>query len=222
LPRLGAGKTTITVAADADPTIATRSIACRITPDARFTKNETTGTMGVTFENLEVQDGSCWWRGGVGSMTVPVEVPGDLVALRFSAQVRARGEQDRVRMRPSTDGGASWREVGRVDGPTPGTTRSVRAAEWPAGTRRALLRFELAGNNTIGILSFRVDADYRDPLATTSRPFDVVHRWTEGGRPRRHVRHITALPMTYTVEAGAEPEMVSVSATMPAGLPSEP
>ena len=36
LPWLGRGTNTITVAADRDPAIATRSIACRITPDASF------------------------------------------------------------------------------------------------------------------------------------------------------------------------------------------
>ena len=99
LPWLGKGTNTITVAADRDPTIATRSIACRITPDAVFTKNETSSTMGVMFDNVDLQHDACWWKGGTGLMTVPVDVPGDLVALGFSAQVRARGEKDRVRSR---------------------------------------------------------------------------------------------------------------------------
>ena len=42
-------------------------------------------------------------------MTVPIEVPGDLVSLGFSAQVRARSEKDRVRIVASTDGGKTWR-----------------------------------------------------------------------------------------------------------------
>jgi hypothetical protein len=54
LPWLGSGKNTITVAANADTTIATRSISCRITPNASFDKNETSGTMGVTFENVDL------------------------------------------------------------------------------------------------------------------------------------------------------------------------
>jgi hypothetical protein len=39
LPWLGKGTNTVTVAVDGDPTIATRSIVCRITPDSTFTKN---------------------------------------------------------------------------------------------------------------------------------------------------------------------------------------
>ena len=98
LPWLGKGSTTITVDADRDPTIATRSIACRITPDAAFTKNETSGTMGVTFDNVDLRHDACWWKGETGRMTVPVDVPGDLVSLGFSAQVRARSEKDRVQI----------------------------------------------------------------------------------------------------------------------------
>ena len=45
----------------------------------------------------------------------------------------------------------------------------------------------MTGNNTAGVQSFRVDADYRDPLAaTTIHPFRVVHRWTEQGKPKTH------------------------------------
>ena len=98
-------------------------------------------------------------------MTVPVAVPGDLVTLRFSAQARARGAKDVIRMLASSDRGQTWREVGAINGPTPGTTRTFRVADWPAGTRNVLLRFALSGNNTIGLMSFRIDADYRDPLA---------------------------------------------------------
>ena len=90
IPWLDAGNNTITVAADRDPAIATRSIACRITTDPAFDKNETTATMGVVFDNVDVRGDACWWKGGTGTMTVPVEVPGDLVGLGFSAQFRAR------------------------------------------------------------------------------------------------------------------------------------
>jgi hypothetical protein len=215
LPRLDRGRNTITVAADGNPGVATRSVACRITPDASFTRNETTGTMGVAFENLDVQDGACWWKGDVGRMTVPIEVPGDLITLRWSAQIRARGVKDAVRMLVSTDGGATWREAARMAGPTPGRTGQFRFADWPPGTRRALLRFEMTGTNTVGILSFRVDADYKDPLATGGfRPFRVVHRWTEYGRERTHDQAVPALPFTYSIDAAADPEMTSVTYEM--------
>jgi hypothetical protein len=217
LPWLGQGSNTITVAADRDPTIATRSIACRITPDATFARNETSGTMGLTFENLDLRSDACWWIGGTGLMTVPVEVPGDLVSLGFSAQIRARSEKDRVRIVASTNGGRTWREVAIMNGPTQGCTGHFRVDTWPKGTRKLFLRFELTGNNTAGVQSFRVDADYRDPLASKSvRQFRVVHRWTEQGKPKTHAETITKLPMKYTIRTGGEPDMVSVSYEMPA------
>ena len=169
----------------------------------------------VAFENLDVKDGACWWKGGVGRMTVPIEVPGDLVSLRWSAQVRARGAKDAVAMLVSADDGRTWREAARIAGPTPGTTGQFRFADWPAGTRRALLRFEMTGNNTIGVMSFRADADYKDPLATGGfRPFRVVHRWTEDGRGKTHDQSIPALPFAYTIETNSDPEMTSVTCEM--------
>jgi hypothetical protein len=208
---LDKGKNTITVAADGDRAIATRSIACRITADPAFNKNETTATMGVMFDNVDLRFDACWWKGGTGVMTVPVEVPGDLVSLGFSTQYRARSEKDRVRVTASNDNGRSWREVAVLSGPTPGRTQHVRANKWTPKTREVLLRFEMTGNNTAGVQSFRVDADYRDPMAArTIPPFRVIHRWKENGRERTHTETIARLPAKYTIQAGAEPEMVSV------------
>jgi hypothetical protein len=217
LPRLGKGANTITVAADRDSALAARTVACRITPDARFDKNESTGSMGVRFDNLEVKDGSCWWKGGTGAMTVPLETPGDLAALRFCTQIRARGPKDTVRVLLSFDGGKSWQEAARMAGPTPGRTESGRFAAVPRGTRKALVRYELTGNNTVGIFSFRIDADYQDPLAARAfRPFDVVYRWKENGRDKVHRMRVGRLPLTYRIDAAEAPEMVSVSCEMPA------
>jgi hypothetical protein len=221
LPWLGAGCNTITVAADRDPAIATRSIACRITSDAGFKKNETSGTMGLTFDNVDLRNDACWWKGGTGTMTVPVEVPGDLVSLGWSAQVRVRSEKDRVRIVASTDGGESWRELAIMDGPTQGRTGHFRFDRWPKGTRKVLLRFKLTGDNTAGVQSFRVDADYRDPLAAKSlakSPFRVIHRWTEQGKPRSHTETIARLPASYTIRTGSAPEMVSVAYEMARSL----
>jgi hypothetical protein len=218
LPWLGKGRNTITVATDADSTIATRSIACRITPDPSFTKNETSSTMGLLFDNVDLKYDACWWKGGTGSMTVPIDVPGDLVSLGFSAQIRARSERDRVRVTSSTNGGRTWREVTVMNGPTQGRTGHFRVSDWPRGTRKVLLRFDFAGNNTVGVQHFRIDADYRDPLAAKgTRPFRVVHQWTEGGQERSHTENITKLPAKYTIQTRSDPEMVSVSYEMAAG-----
>jgi hypothetical protein len=120
-----------------------------------------------------------------------------------------------VRVTASTDKGRSWREVAVLKGPTQGRTEHVRVNKWAPNTRKVLLRFEMTGNNTAGVQSFRVDADYRDPMAArTFRPFRVVHRWKENGRERTHTETISGLPTRYTIQAAAEPEMASVSYEM--------
>jgi hypothetical protein len=173
--------------------------------------------MGVTFDNLDVKDGSCWWKGGVGTMTVPVEVPGDLVGLRFCTQYRARGAKDLIRVQVSFDDGKTWKDAAKLAGSTPGMTETSRFAEVPPGAKKALCRYELSGNNTVGILSFRIDADYKDPLAAKAvRPFVVVYRWKEDGAEKTDRKTIDKLPFTYTINTAAVPEMVSVRYEMPA------
>ena len=219
LPWLGKGANTITIASDTDTHIATRTINCRITPDTNFTKNETSGTMGVQFDNLRMTEGGgCWWQGGVGSMTVPIETPGDMTTLRFGAHIRARGDKDVVKLKLSFDGGQTWTDAGQINGPTPATTKYFRYTNVPAKTRKALLRYEMTGSNTIGVFTFRADADYQDPLATAGssgfKPFTVIHKWKENGQDKTFQTLVSKLPFTYKINAEAEPQMTSVTYEM--------
>jgi hypothetical protein len=217
LPWLGRGANKIRVVADQDTTLASRAITGRISPDATFRKNETTGSLGVTFENLKMADGSCSWKGGIGTMTVPVATPGDLAALRLSTHFCAMGKEDHIRILLSVDEGKSWKEAAVLAGPTPGRTDALRLAGLPQGVTRALVRYELSGTNTIAMYSFRIDADYRDPLATANAsPFAVIYRWKEDGHLKSHRAWVTHLPFTYTIETTSEPEMESVTCEMPA------
>jgi hypothetical protein len=216
LPWLGKGANTITIAADGDTSLQTRTVTCRITPDAGFTRNETSSSRGVVFDKLDVRDGSCWWKGGTGTMTVPVETPGEITAMRFCTQVRARGAKDLIRLVLSFDDGKTWQEAARIKGPTPGHTETHRFDAIPSGTKRALCRYELTGNNTVGIFTFRIDADYKDPRAApTFRPFQVIHRWTENGQEKAHRETIAKLPCAYPIKTEEVPEMVTVTYEMP-------
>jgi hypothetical protein len=219
LPWLAKGPNTIIVAADGDTGIASRTFAGKIVggENREPPKNETIRDLGVVIDNLNLEYDALWWKGGTGTLTLPIDVPGDLAALRWSAQVRARSDKDLVRMRVSGDGGKTWRDAGRIGGPTQGTTGAFHIGEWPAGTRSALLRFELTGNNTVGILSFRADADYRDPRGSTAfRPFRVVHRWSENGKAKSHAEVVKKLPSSYTITTSGDPVMIAVSYEMPA------
>jgi len=168
LPWLGKGLSTITVAADRDPTIATRSIACRITPDAGFTKNETSGTMGLTFENVNLRYDACWWKGGTGLMTVPIDVPGDLVSLGFSVQTRARSEKDLVHIVVSTNGGTSWRAVADMKGPTQGRTGHFRVADWPYHRLSPVDASQLHGSRFAMVPDLRPKPSCREPVSRTA------------------------------------------------------
>ncbi len=215
LPWLGKGSNTITIAADSNPHIATRTVACRITADPQFDKNETLGSMGAAPDNLDLRDEALWWKGGSGTLTVPFETPGDMVGLRYGAQIRARGVKDLVALSLSFDGGKSWRDAGRIAGPTPGTTRYFQFTALPPGVRKGLLRFTLTGDNTVGIFNFRLDADYKDTLASAAfRPFTVTHRWRENGELKSKSVQIPHLPYEYNIVAGTNPEMDSVTYEM--------
>jgi hypothetical protein len=211
---LGPGENRLRAAADPDPVLATRTVACRITPNARYSDNESSASMGLLFDNLEVADGACWWKGGTGLMDVPVETPGPIAALRLTAQVRVRDAADRVGLSASFDGGRSFEPIGEIVGPTPGITRTFRFDRVPAESRRVLVRFELSGRNTAGVFNFRLDADYRDPAAGF-RPFVVTHRWREGGAEKRHEQRVERLPADWTITTAGEPETVSVAVEMP-------
>ena len=98
---------------------------------------------------------------------------------------------------------------------TPGVTQYFKTSDIPAHTRKALLRYELTGNNTVGIFSFRVDADYQDPTAAPMfRPFTVTHRWRENGVEKSKKTVVTKLPFSYPIHTDADPEMVSVTYDM--------
>ena len=102
-----------------------------------------------------------------------------------------------------------------MPGPTQGRTDYFRFTRIPPGVKQALARYELTGNNTIGILSFRIDADYKDPLAAGRfQPFDVVYRWKENGQAKTSRTAITGLPFSYVIQAAADPELISVACEM--------
>ena len=118
-------------------------------------------------------------------------------------------------MTASTDNGRIWREVAVLRGPTQGRTEHVRVDKWPARTRKVLLRFEMTGNNTAGVQSFRIDADYRDPMADGTAA-SVPRRPSlerRGTRKDAHRDHRSLAGQVHD-PSRARPEMVSVSYEM--------
>ena len=203
LPWLGKGDNTITVAADNDPKIASRSFAGRITADTKFSKNVTTAALGVTTENIDLKHESYWWKGGTGIVTQPIETPGPITSLRFGGHFRARDAKDIVKISFSWDEGKTWKPVATVTGPTQGRTEFFKATDVPTGVTKGLIRYELTGRNTVGILSLRADVEYQDPLAsTTFQPFAIVYRWQENGTEKTHREQVTKLALPVLHQGG--------------------
>ncbi|HRT97128.1 MAG TPA: hypothetical protein P5532_22140 [Planctomycetota bacterium] len=145
-----------------------------------------------------------------GSITFPVETPGDLVRLRGGAHYRARDKREGWMLQASFDDGKTWAEIGKLPGPTPGNTKYFTLESVPKGVRKALVRFQSTRQyNTLCIFDFRIDADYAAPAAGF-RPVKITYVWTEGGAEKRDV-HVAKSPKdTYTIQCAAAPIMKSI------------
>ena len=149
-------------------------------------------------------------------MTVPVEMPGELVSLGFSAQFRARSDEgpDPGR-RPAPTAAGRGERWPYCRGRLRAERSTFRVEKWPAKTRKVLLRFEMTGNNTAGVQSFRVDADYRDPMAAKHGSSVSSGSSMERGRSREGARRgRLALADEVYDPSWSEPEMVSVGYEM--------
>lgn len=145
-----------------------------------------------------------------GSITFPIETPGDLVRIRGGAHYRARDKREGWMLQASFDDGRTWTEIGKLPGPTPGNTKYFTLESVPKGTRKALVRFQSTRQyNTLCIFDFRIDADYAEP-AGGFRPVKITYVWDEAGAEKRHV-HVAQSPTdTYTIQCAAAPLMKSI------------
>ncbi|MBT4665214.1 MAG: hypothetical protein HOB63_01735 [Opitutae bacterium] len=147
---------------------------------------------------------------GNGSITFPVDAPGDIKCLRFGCHYRARSPKDGWNLEVSLDDGKSWLAVGRAAGPVVGSCKFVSFDEIPAGIGKALVRFTGRQNNTAMIFSLRVDADYIEPNGGF-HPVKTTYSWEENGREMHHV-HIADSPHeTYVIHCQAKPIMRSLT-----------
>ena len=125
--------------------------------------------MGVMFDNVDLRGDACWWKGGTGTMTVPVDSPGDLVSLGFSTQFR-RSPKDRIRVTASSDNGQSSPRLGWSSaGPTQ-ADEHTRVDKWPSKIRKVLLRPRDDWRQHRGRSKLSHRRHYRDPIAATTVP----------------------------------------------------
>ncbi len=145
-----------------------------------------------------------------GSVTFPIETPGDLKRVRFGAHYRARDAREGWLLQVSTDGGKTFREAAKLMGPQPGSCRYVTFDQVPAGTRKALVRYQSTPQrNTLCLFDFRIDADYAEP-AGGFRPVKITYVWEEEGAEKRDVHVATKAAETYTITCAKPPLMKSL------------
>jgi hypothetical protein len=163
-------------------------------------------TKGVLDKQFRVEDG-----GADASVTFPIETPGDMKRIRMGAHYRARDKREGYEMQVSFDGGESFKTVGKLPGGTPGSCVYVTCDDVPAGTRKALVRYQASRlRNTMLLFDLRIDADYVEP-AGGFRPVKITYVWTENGEEKRN-EHIARAPKDiYTVTCGNTPVMKSVT-----------
>jgi len=207
LPALAAGENTITFSAAAanEGTITVEGKTSPTTKGNQLAAPE----FHPTLEGVDCKENGLWMTAGQGTVTFPVETPGDMLRLRFGTHYRARDERDGWDYQVSFDDGKTWLPAGRAAGPTPGSGEYVTFADVPQGTRKALVRFQGAQRNTTGIFDFRIDADYAEPNGGF-RPVKVTYVWEEGGAEKRDV-HVASQPEeTYKITCGQQPVMKSL------------
>ena len=159
----------------------------------------------VKAENLRVQEGP-----DGGTVTFPIETPGDLARVRFGGFYRARDAKEGWTYQVSFDGGKTFKDVGKAMGPAAGCCKYVTAEDVPAGCRKVLVRYQgSAVRNTLCLFDFRIDADYKEP-AGGFRPVKVTYVWEEGGQEKKDVHVAKTAADAYTITCGKDPLMKSI------------
>jgi len=208
LPALGPGRNTITFSAGPDE--GTVTVEGSTNPSVAGKQLLATDFHPV-IEHLKTKNfrGADYGPKG-GMVTFPVETPGEITRLRFGGHFRARDKREGWIMLASFDGGKTFKEAGRAPGPTPATCKYVTIEDVPAGTRKALVRYQTTRQrNTLCLFDFRIDADYRQPHGGF-RPVQVTYVWQEGGAEKRDVHVARKARETYAVTCAAQPVMKSL------------
>ncbi len=201
LPALAEGENRI--AFSAGPPEGTITIEGNVNPDRKGKQ-----LVYTDFRPQRAGVGEPHWRvtGAEGSVTFPLETPGDLTRIRFGAHYRARDLGDGWDLQISFDDGKSFRTAGRCAGPTAGNSHYVVFDQVPPGIRKALVRFAGRQRNTTCLFDFRIDADYREPRGGFA-PVKVTYVWEESGQEKRHT-HVAREPLEqYTIRCRTRPVM---------------
>jgi hypothetical protein len=174
-------------------------------------KGLTVDDLHIQFEHIKRDEleksGVVIPEGKGASVTYPVEVPGDLVRLRFGCNYRARGQGDSWAYQVSFDGGTTFTDVDHAAGPTHQDGKFIVYSDIPAHTRKALVRFTAVGSPML--FRARVDADYRESSGGFA-PVQVTYAWRENGQDKSDVHVAKAADEHWTIACAGKPEMRSI------------
>ena len=129
---------------------------------------------------------------GSGSITFPVETPGDLKRLRFGCFYWSYTPADKWNLEVSFDDGQTWRTAAKGDAEGRFHGLWTTYSDVPKDVRKALVRYSGTGNGSTFLANFRIDADYAEP-AGGFRPVRTTYEWSEDGVARKDV-HVSYAP----------------------------
>lgn len=145
-----------------------------------------------------------------GSITFPVETPGDIVRLRFGGFYRLRDKQDQWEMQVSFDGGKTFNPVATQTGPYQGICQYLTVTNIPPNTRAAQVRWVGKQRNTTCLFFLRIDADYKQPQGGFA-PIKITYTWEEDGVEKKDI-HIAKSPNeVYKITCKTKPTMKSIA-----------
>jgi hypothetical protein len=203
LPALAKGKNTITVSTGAQEGTIT------IEPDVSGNGRSLTIKDFHAVREGNLKDVNLKVPTDKGTVTFPIEAPGDITRIRMGGFYRARAAKDGYEMQASFDDGKTFVAVGKMAGLFAGTTEYVTFDKIPAGTKTAKIRFAGRTQNTTMMFSCRIDVDYKLPNSGF-KPVQVTYQWEEGGAAKKDVHVATKPSETYDITVGDKAVMKSV------------
>jgi hypothetical protein len=151
-----------------------------------------------------------FWVGdtGQGSVTFPLETPGELTRLRFGVHYRVRDARDAWDVQVSYDG-EKFESIHKIAGPTGGESTYFGFDKVAAGKKKVWVRFNGTSRNATGMLSLRIDADYKEPFGGFA-PIKVTYKWQEGGKDMEKTFTAAKPEETWKVDCAEKPLMKTI------------
>ena len=145
--------------------------------------------------------------GKAGTLTFPVETPGELKGIR--AGCFYRGPADGCEVQVSLDGGKSFKTISTTPTLSGDNCNSLNPTtrEIPAGAKSVQVRYNVKGAQAIN--TFWIVLDYK-PAAAGFSPVKVTYVWDEDGKEKTDV-HVAKTPEdTYKIKCDSKPTMKSI------------